>query len=81
MAVNIPGVISLVVFYLIILGIGLWAAWRKKQKRNVGEHESERAMVGDRDIGLIVGSFTTTGLALCLLFSCKVLLFWVFIKV
>ena len=61
MVVNIPGVISLVVFYLIILGIGLWAAWRKKQKGNSHQDESERAMVGGRDIGLIVGSFTMTG--------------------
>ena len=62
MAVNIPGIISLAVFYLVILGIGLWAAWRKKQK-GTAEHqdESERAMVGGRDIGLLVGSFTMTG--------------------
>ena len=31
MAVNILGVVSLVIFYLIILGIGLWAARRTRQ--------------------------------------------------
>jgi len=55
--VNIAGICSIAVFYVLILGIGLWAAWRKKGTK--GE-ESENAMVGARDIGLFVGSFTMT---------------------
>ena len=27
--VNIPGIISIVVFYLLILGVGVWAARKK----------------------------------------------------
>jgi len=62
MAINILGVISLAVFYLLILGIGLGAAWyTKKHRGGVHQDESIRAMIGGRDIGLIVGSFTMTG--------------------
>ena len=61
MAVNIPGIIALVVFYLLILGIGLGAAWKKRQRGENNQNESERAMIGGRDIGLFVGSFTMTG--------------------
>lgn len=59
MAINVPGLISIIVFYLIILGIGIWAAW-KKRKSGL-ENQSETIMVGGRDIGLFVGSFTMTG--------------------
>ena len=57
MGVNIPGVVSIAVFYLIILAIGLWAAWRKRKSGK----DQDKTMVGARDIGLLVGSFTMTG--------------------
>eukprot|EP00058_Branchiostoma_floridae_P017811 XP_002603300.1 hypothetical protein BRAFLDRAFT_119704 [Branchiostoma floridae] len=59
MAVNIPGIIAIVVFYLLILGIGLWAARRGAQKNPDGP-ESEDVMLAGRDIGLVVGMFTMT---------------------
>ena len=52
--VNIAGVVSIVVFYLLIVGIGLWAARRRKE----GEEE---AMLAGRSIGMIIGTFTLTG--------------------
>lgn len=60
MAVNVPGLVSIIVFYLVILGIGIWAAWKKRSKTDE-EKGSERIMVGGRDIGLFVGCFTMTG--------------------
>ncbi|CAH1244555.1 SLC5A7 [Branchiostoma lanceolatum] len=60
MAVNIPGIIAIVIFYLLILGIGLWAA-RRGAKKNPDGPESEDVMLAGRDIGLVVGMFTMTG--------------------
>jgi len=58
MGINVPGLISVIVFYLIILAVGLWAAWKTKKR---GDGEAETIMVAGRDIGLFVGSFTMTG--------------------
>ena len=52
--VNIIGVVAIVVFYVIILAVGLWAA----RKRKEGEEES---MLAGRSIGMFVGTFTMTG--------------------
>ena len=52
--INIAGVVSIVVFYLLILVVGLWAARRRKE----GEEE---AMLAGRSIGVFVGTFTMTG--------------------
>lgn len=53
--VNVPGLIAIILFYLIILGIGLWAAWRRK-----GEVNTEEVMLAGRDIGIFVGILTMT---------------------
>jgi high affinity choline transporter 7 len=45
MAVNISGLISVIVFYILILAIGIWAA-RKTKKAN-----NEDLMLAGRDIG------------------------------
>ena len=52
--INIVGLVAIVVFYLLILVVGLWAARRRKE----GEEE---AMLAGRSIGLFVGTFTMTG--------------------
>lgn len=62
MAIHAEGLVAIVVFYVLILFVGIWAAWKNK---NVGVGEggdrSESIMVGGRDIGLFVGGFTMTG--------------------
>lgn len=68
MALNVLGLIGIIVFYLLILGVGLWAAFKKK-KSSQGElceggdkpTESEDVMLAGRDIGLFVGAMTMTG--------------------
>jgi high affinity choline transporter 7 len=55
--INIAGIISIVLFYILILGVGLWAA-RKKQS---GDDSEEEVMLAGRSIGLFVGIFTMTG--------------------
>ena len=55
--INIAGIISIVLFYILILAVGLWAA-RKKQ---AGDDSEEEVMLAGRSIGLFVGIFTMTG--------------------
>ena len=61
MAVNISGLIAVIVFYILILAVGIWAA-RKTKKAN-----NEDLMLAGRDIGMFVGVFTMTGK----FFKCK----------
>lgn len=51
--INIVGLVAIIVFYLLILFVGLWAARRRKE----GEEE---AMLAGRSIGIFVGTFTMT---------------------
>src|SRR5690349_15709655 len=60
------GVSSIIVFYLVILVIGILAGWFKTRKssrhsvQNVDAHEL--AIVAGRDIGIFVGVFTMIGM-------------------
>ncbi|XP_037345418.1 high-affinity choline transporter 1-like [Pungitius pungitius] len=61
MAIHVEGIVAIVIFYLLILGVGIWAAWKNKNSgAGDGVDQSERIMVGGRDIGLFVGGFTMT---------------------
>ena len=55
--INIGGIVSIVVFYLMILAVGMWAA--KKQPE--GDDDAEDVMLAGRSIGIFVGIFTMTG--------------------
>lgn len=55
--INISGIISVVLFYLLILGVGIWAA----RKKSAGNDSEEEVMLAGRSIGLFVGIFTMTG--------------------
>ncbi|XP_018516261.1 high-affinity choline transporter 1-like isoform X1 [Lates calcarifer] len=61
MAVNIPGVISIVFFYLLVLGTGIWASFksRREQKKSAA-NDMEMALLGNRHISWVVGIFTMT---------------------
>ncbi|XP_049455831.1 high-affinity choline transporter 1-like [Epinephelus fuscoguttatus] len=61
MAVNIPGVIAMVFFYLLVLGTGIWASFKsKREKRRSGAPGMEMTLLGNRSISLVVGIFTMT---------------------
>ncbi|CAL9688323.1 unnamed protein product [Knipowitschia caucasica] len=61
MAVNIPGVISMVFFYLLVLGTGIWASFKsRREQRKQGASEIEMTLLGNRQINLVVGVFTMT---------------------
>ncbi|XP_029378306.1 high-affinity choline transporter 1-like [Echeneis naucrates] len=61
MAVDIPGLVAVVFFYIVILVIGIWAARKSKkvEKKCVGS-KSEVTIVGGRNINTIIGVFTMT---------------------
>ncbi|XP_068597138.1 high-affinity choline transporter 1-like isoform X2 [Brachionichthys hirsutus] len=61
MAVNVPGVIAIVFFYLLVLGTGIWASFRSKRKqRRSGATGMEMVLLGNRSINWVVGVFTMT---------------------
>lgn len=60
---NVAGLISIIIFYLLILAIGIFAAWRKKrnqEKAKTSEEETDEVILAGRSIGLVVGCFTMT---------------------
>ncbi len=61
MAVNIAGLIAILLFYVVILVIGLLAARKKKSGDEAEGGEGEEIMLAGRNIGLFVGTFTMTG--------------------
>ena len=59
MAIHIPGLIAIIIFYLLILLVGLWAG--RKAKQTGADANTESVMLAGRNIGLLVGVFTMTG--------------------
>ncbi|XP_010862628.1 high affinity choline transporter 1 isoform X2 [Esox lucius] len=62
MALNIPGLVIMAVFYVLILGTGIWASMRSKKKENRcrGSDGMEITLLAGRNINLLVGIFTLT---------------------
>ncbi|XP_030604389.1 high-affinity choline transporter 1-like [Archocentrus centrarchus] len=61
MAVNIPGVIVMVVFYGLVLGTGIWASCKsKREQKKTAATGMEMALLGNRGINWVVGIFTMT---------------------
>nr|XP_046250812.1 high affinity choline transporter 1-like isoform X2 [Scatophagus argus] len=62
MAVNVPGLVAVAVFYIVILATGIWASRKsKKVEKKCISSKSEVTIVGGRNIGVLVGVFTMTG--------------------
>ena len=62
--INVAGLISIIVFYLIVLLIGLWAGWRQRKiakSQGRSATDQEEVMLAGRDIGLLVGIMTMGG--------------------
>ncbi|XP_040894295.1 high-affinity choline transporter 1-like isoform X2 [Toxotes jaculatrix] len=61
MAVDVPGLVAVLVFYLVILVIGIWASRKsKKMEKTCAGNKSEVTIVGGRNISVLVGVFTMT---------------------
>ncbi|XP_041804062.1 high-affinity choline transporter 1-like [Chelmon rostratus] len=61
MAVNIPGVIAMVIFYLLVLGTGIWASFKsKREQKKSAATGMDMALLANRSINCVVGVFTMT---------------------
>ncbi|EFX66306.1 hypothetical protein DAPPUDRAFT_302757 [Daphnia pulex] len=58
MTINVPGLVSIVTFYILILAVGIWAGWKNRGKGSQGG--TEQVMLAGRDIGTFVGILTMT---------------------
>uniref|UniRef100_A0A8D3CS17 High affinity choline transporter 1-like n=1 Tax=Scophthalmus maximus TaxID=52904 RepID=A0A8D3CS17_SCOMX len=61
MALNVPGLLVMAAFYLLILGTGIWASMRsrREEKKFMGDG-MEMTLLAGRNINLLVGIFTLT---------------------
>ncbi|XP_061612912.1 high-affinity choline transporter 1-like [Phyllopteryx taeniolatus] len=62
MSVNIPGIVVMVLFYLLVLCTGIWASRKTKQMPKNGQaNQMDITLLANRSIHLMVGVFTMTG--------------------
>ncbi|XP_010182936.1 PREDICTED: high affinity choline transporter 1-like, partial [Mesitornis unicolor] len=59
MALNISGLVSLSVFFMLTLATGIWASWKSKKDQQ-NRNPTEMAIVGGRRINVFIGLFTAT---------------------
>ena len=59
--INIPGLISVIIFYILIFVAGIYASWKSKRDSQGRKQTSEDLMLAGRSLGLVVGFFTMTG--------------------
>jgi high affinity choline transporter 7 len=62
MAINVGGLVSIIVFYLVILAVGIWAGWRHGKKNQKEATGTESVMLAGRNMGVFVGIMTMTGI-------------------
>ncbi|XP_068183373.1 high-affinity choline transporter 1-like [Antennarius striatus] len=61
MALNVPGLVATLIFYVLVLATGIWASIKsKRDESRTQAHHADMALLGDRKISLLVGIFTTT---------------------
>ncbi|XP_076015612.1 high-affinity choline transporter 1-like [Genypterus blacodes] len=61
MSLNIPGVVMMVLFYLLVLGTGIWASKKSKRVESSSSGgRTEMILLGNRGINLVLGIFTMT---------------------
>ncbi|CAJ1058501.1 high-affinity choline transporter 1-like [Xyrichtys novacula] len=61
MSLNVPGLVVMLFFYLLVLGIGIWASMKSKRQQDRSQgNRTEITLLGNRGINLVVGVFTMT---------------------
>ena len=61
---HLSGLIGVIVFYLVILAVGLYAAWKNRKLREEAKENvtAEDVILAKRNINLFVGVMTMTGM-------------------
>ncbi|KAF3693970.1 High affinity choline transporter 1 Hemicholinium-3-sensitive choline transporter [Channa argus] len=60
MSLNVPGLVVMLLFYLMVLGTGIWASMKSKRLQDSQADRTEVTLLGNRGISLVVGIFTMT---------------------
>ncbi|XP_047440978.1 high-affinity choline transporter 1-like [Mugil cephalus] len=61
MSLNVPGLVVMVIFYLMVLGTGMWASMKSKRLADSSQADrTEVTLLGNRGISVVVGVFTMT---------------------
>ncbi|KAI6227342.1 High-affinity choline transporter 1 [Aphelenchoides fujianensis] len=55
------GILAIVLFYLLILVVGLWAGRKQKTTKGRDDEQTEEVILAGRSLGYVVGTFTMTG--------------------
>ena len=59
MAVFVLGIVGIAVFYLAMLGVGIWASTKQKNQ------SEEEILLAGRNLGTVVGFLTLIGASVC----------------
>ncbi|XP_076595404.1 high-affinity choline transporter 1-like [Chaetodon auriga] len=61
MSLNVPGLVVMMLFYLLVLGTGIWASMKSRRVQKSSQADrTEITLLGNRGISLAVGVFTMT---------------------
>uniref|UniRef100_UPI0037E731DC high-affinity choline transporter 1-like n=1 Tax=Semicossyphus pulcher TaxID=241346 RepID=UPI0037E731DC len=61
MSLNVPGLVVMLLFYLLVLGTGIWASMKSRRLQESSQADrTEITLLGNRGISLVVGVFTMT---------------------
>ncbi|XP_078116621.1 high-affinity choline transporter 1-like [Sander vitreus] len=61
MSLNVPGLVVMVLFYLLVLGTGIWASMKSRRlQKSMQADRTEITLLGNRGISMVVGVFTMT---------------------
>lgn len=56
MSLNVPGLIGVVVFYLVVLAVGIWAG-----RKSIKSNNTDELFLASRNLGMLLSSLTIAG--------------------
>ena len=57
--INVPGLVVVILFFALILALGLFASWKSK---SLSSTNTEEVMLAGRNLGLFTGIMTLCGM-------------------